>query len=320
MPAFAVLKTEFVRDVRDGLSRTGQKELNPRYFYDDVGSALFDAITFLPEYGLTRADTRLLQLHAGEMVARLGRVSVVVELGSGSGSKTGGILSKLAAANPITYYPIDVSASALQRCSVELRQLDSVTVVPIAAAFLDGLHQAVRLRDKGLPLVVLFLGSTIGNFAPDAAERLLSQIRRLLLPGDALYLSTDLEKDTARMIAAYDDPAGVTAAFNLNLLARINRELEGSFVLSQFRHEVRYNEHEHRIEMHVRSLMAQRVTIGGDFAVDFAQGETIRTECSYKFSSDGVAGLATRSGFTCEAQWVDSEWPFAQSLLRVMQV
>src|SRR5436190_2046438 len=317
MPAFAVSKTEFARDVREGLSRSGQRELDPQYFYDDVGSALFDAITLLPSYGLTRADTRLLQLHAEEIAARLAGIPVVAELGSGSGGKTRGILSKLAAKNSIAYCPIDISESALQKCAAGLRQMDSVTVVPIAATFLDGLHQAVRLRERNLPLAVLFLGSTFGNFAPDAAEQFLSQVRHLLLPGDFLYLSTDLEQETGRMIAAYDDPAGVTAAFNFNLLDRINRELQGSFVLSQFRHEARYNEREHRVEMHLRSLVSQRVTIGQDFAVELREGETIRTECSYKFSCDGVARLASGTGFTCEAQWTDSEWAFAQSLLRV---
>lgn len=307
----------FARDVRRGLSQAGQKELDPRYFYDDVGSALFDAITLLPEYGLTRADARLLRLHASGVASRLDGVSLVIELGSGSGSKTRWILSKLAAKRAITYCPIDISESALERCSLDLRQMDSVDVVPVAASFLDGLQEGVRLRDPDKPLVVLFLGSTIGNFEPAEAEKFLSEIRRLLQPGDALYLSTDLEKDADRMIAAYDDPAGVTAAFNLNLLARINRELQGSFVLSQFRHDARYNEQEQRVEMHVRSTVEQSVEIGSDFMVNLNQGETIRTECSYKFSCERVIRLARRSGFTCEKQWVDTEWPFAQSLFRV---
>jgi L-histidine N-alpha-methyltransferase len=328
MPAFGASKTEsqriaaseslneFRRDVRRGLSQSGQKELSPQYFYDDLGSALFDAITVLPEYGLTRADTRLLRQNAGEIARRLEGVSLVIELGSGSGSKARWLLSQLASGIPVTFCPIDVSEAALHRCWLDLGQMDSVGVVPFAASFLEGLQQAVRLRDTDKPLAVLFLGSTIGNFDPDDAETFLSEIRQALRSGDFLVLSTDLEKDIRRLIAAYDDSIGVTAAFNLNLLSRINRELQGNFVLPQFRHEARYNEQKRRIEMHVRSLADQRVSIGPDFSVDLRRGETIRTECSYKFRREDVLSLAERTGFTCQAQWIDREWPFAQSLLQ----
>ena len=307
---------DFADDVRRGLTRRGQKELNPKYFYDDVGSALFDVITVLPEYGLWRADARLLRQYSASLAERLDRPSLIIELGSGSGSKTRWILSELAARQPVTYCPIDISESALQRCCRELGSIDSVKIVPLAQSYLDGLRQALCLRPANTTVLILFLGSTIGNFAPEHAVEFLSSIRRMLRRGDVLYLSADLEKDPERMLAAYDDSIGVTAAFNLNLLARINRELEGQFVLSRFRHRALYNEAERRIEMHLQSTMDQAVPVGDSLVVRFKREETIRTECSYKFRCTDIQELARSAGFECEAQWTDEEWPFAQSVLR----
>ncbi len=309
---------EFAEDVRAGLSRYGQKELYSKYLYDDVGSALFDVITVLPEYGLTRADARLLHRHAPEIASRMTHASLVVELGSGSGTKTRWILSALAALHPVTYCPVDVSESALENCWRELRQIDSVEIVPLAQSYLDGLRQAVELRKPDTPLLLLFLGSTIGNFEPERAEEFFGDIRQLLLPGDVFYVSADLQKEIPRVIAAYNDSIGVTAAFNLNLLARINRELNGKFDLSNFRHEARYNIARNRIEMHLRSLCDQRVSIGKDFTVRLRDGETIWTESSYKFRCDDIMALASRTGFQCEVQWTDEQWPFSQSLLRAV--
>jgi L-histidine N-alpha-methyltransferase len=318
-PGQPVLLAEFAADVRAGLSKKGQKELYSKYFYDDVGSALFDVITVLPEYGLTRADERLLRRYATETARLLAKPSVVVELGSGSSAKARWILSRLVQDHPpgsITYCPIDISESALGRCERELSLIRSLRVVPLRRSYLDGLREAVRMREPGTSLLVLFLGSTIGNFEPEAAEDFLRGIRQTLLPGDVLYLSTDLQKSTDRMIAAYDDSIGVTAAFNLNLLARINRELDGNFLLYQFAHEALYDRDEHRVEMHLRSLVDQRVAIGKDFLVGFRRDETIWTESSYKFRLGDVKSLGHRTGFDCEVQWVDEEWPFGQSVLR----
>jgi len=309
---------EFAEDVRRGLSKPGQKELYSKYLYDEVGSALFDTICVLPEYGLTRADARLLRRHSGELAQRLNYPSLVVELGSGSGSKTRWILSAIAAKQPVTFCPVDVSESALENCWSQLRQLDSVEIVPLAQSYLDGLQQAVEFRPQGAPMLVLFLGSTLGNFNPERAEEFLADVRRLMLPGDAFYLSTDLQKEIPRCIAAYDDEVGVTAAFNLNLLARINRELKGNFVLSEFAHEARYDRNAHRIEMHLRSLVDQKVSIGSDFTIELRQDETIWTESSHKFRCEDIAALARRTGYICEIQWIDEEWPFAQSLLRAV--
>jgi L-histidine N-alpha-methyltransferase len=316
--AASKIDTEFADDVRRGLSGPGQKELSAQYFYDELGSALFDAITVLPEYGLTRADSRLLRQHSSDLAQLVDRPTLVIELGSGSGSKTGFVLSTLAAYQPLTYCPVDVSESALEKCKSELQQLQAIEVIPFAQSYMDGLRKALRLRSGVSPVLILFLGSTLGNFNPSAALEFMAGIRRLLLPGDFFYLSTDLQKEPGRLIAAYDDSIGLTAAFNLNMLARINRELGGNFDLSKFEHRARYNRVENRIEMHLRSLTDQTVSIGSDFKVTLRHGETIWTESSYKFRTEDIADLARRTGFDCEIQWVDEEWPFAQSLLRAV--
>ena len=307
---------EFAADVREGLSREGQKELYSKYQYDDVGSALFEVITLLPEYGLTRADDRLLRRHASDLARLIDGPSVVIELGSGASAKARWVLAPLIATGPVTYCPIDISEPALARCQRELSLMTPLEVAPFKKSYLDGLREAVRLRKPNTAVVVLFLGSTIGNFEPVAAEDFLRKVRNTLATGDVFYLSTDLEKAVDRMLAAYDDAIGATAAFNLNLLARINRELAGNFVLSRFRHEVRYARGERRIEMHLRSLVDQRVIIDKNFLTGFRRGQTIWTESSYKFRLQDVQALARRTGFHCLTQWVDKDWPFAQSVLR----
>jgi len=196
-----------------------------------------------------------------------------------------------------------------------LQQFEGVEVVPFAQSYMDGLRSAIRLRERGRSVLILFLGSTLGNFNPPAALEFLAGIRRHLLPGDVFYVSTDLQKEPGRLIAAYDDAIGLTAAFNLNLLARINRELGADFDLKRFEHLVRYNRIANRIEMHLRSLMDQTISIGRDFKFSLRLGETIWTESSYKFRTEDVAELARRTSFDCRIQWVDEEWPFAQSLL-----
>jgi dimethylhistidine N-methyltransferase len=311
-------RTDFAADVRAGLAANRQKVLYPKYFYDDLGSALFEAITLLPEYGLTRADARLLRDHADDLIAINQEVSVIAELGSGTGTKTRLLLDRLANPNDATYCPIDISQFALEKCELETRRATRVKVHALQDSFLPGLESAVRLRRPGTPVLVLFLGSTIGNFDPDDAEEFCRSVRQLLKPGDTLLLSTDLQKPVNRVIAAYDDPIGVTAAFNLNILVRINRELDGTFDVTRFRHLARYDHKAHRIEMHLQSLATQQVMLDGDFAVTFRQGETIWTESSYKFSPKDLVSLAKRSGFDCETQWTDREWQFAQSVFRAV--
>jgi dimethylhistidine N-methyltransferase len=303
-------------DLRAGLTKAGQKELPSKYLYDEVGSALFEVISLLPEYGLTRADERLLRQHADEMVSRVASPVLVAELGSGSGKKTRWILEALSRRQPTTYFPIDISPTALAQSEKELGRLDSVSIVGYERSYLDGLVAVAAGRNIGEYLLVLFLGSTIGNFDRPAGEEFLVEVRRILTPGDGLLLGTDLEKPIPQLIAAYDDPLGVTAAFNLNLLARINRELGANFNLSQFRHVVRYDEQERRIEMYLRSICKQTVDIPkAGFSVTLAKDETIWTESSHKYRPEDAVQMAERSGFRCDAQWLDAEWPFAQSLL-----
>src|SRR6266568_1024349 len=310
-------RREFASDVRRDLSKIPQRELHSKYLYDAIGSALFEVITLLPEYGLTRADERVLMANAADIVGRLPAPPIVAELGSGSGRKTRWILEALARRAYVLYYPIDVSASALHACRNELGTIDSVHIVEIEAAYTGGLREVTRRR-SGEPLLVLFLGSTIGNFERGPAEQFLREIRALLCPGDALLLGTDLVKPMSQVLPAYDDPIGVTAAFNLNLLARINRELDADFDLRKFRHEARYNQAEQRVEMHLRSEIEQTVTIqAANFEFTLQPGETIWTESSHKFGLTGIEDLARNTGFVCVQQWVDAEWPFAESLFSV---
>jgi L-histidine Nalpha-methyltransferase len=308
--------SEFAAEVRAGLTKSGQRELPSKYLYDEVGSSLFETICVLPEYGLTRADARLLQNHAREIVNRLPSPLQVAELGSGTGKKTRWILEALAQRQKTYYYPIEISPSALAACEKEMGQIDLVSVVGYERPYLEGLRAVADRRKEADHLLVLFLGSTIGNFDRDAGRDFLREIRETLLPGDALLLGTDLEKDIETQILAYHDPAGVTAAFNLNILARINRELGANFDLKSFRHEARWNAYERRIEMHLCSLRKQTVEIpAAGLRVILNHGETVWTESSHKYKAEEVSGMAAATGFRCEGQWIDAEWPFAQNLL-----
>ncbi len=306
---------EFAADVRAGLERAGQKELPSKYLYDSIGSTLFEAISLLPEYGLTRADERILRRHASDIAALLPSPLIVSELGSGSGKKTRSILEALCRREAISYYPIEISASALASCELELAGIDCISIVGIEREYLDGLREVAKRRAPGAHLLILFLGSTIGNFDSGADRRFLQRIREVLLPGDSLLLGADLVKPLSQLIAAYDDPIGVTAAFNLNLLARINRELDADFNLRQFDHVARFNENTGSVEMHLRSNKAQTVTIPrAEFMVRFSDGETIWTESSHKYSLSEISTLAGACGFHCEARWIDNVWPFAENL------
>ena len=329
-------ESRMAAEVVAGLQRPGQKTLPCKYFYDAVGSILFDAISALPEYGLTAADERLLQRHAAEMVApftfsgrrqelalplRRGGSAPglwVAELGSGSGRKTRWVLEAACRSGPAHYLPIEVSPRALERCQRELAGIAGLRLQPLACEYLEGIAQLARLRSERpeFPLLVLFLGSSLGNFEPRAARAFLSQLRSALRPGAGLLLGLDLDKDPALLRAAYDDPAGVTAAFNLNLLARINRELEADFDLRHWRHEVRSRRRPRRIEMHLRSRRRQSVHIAAaGVTIAFRRGETIWTESSHKYRAAEVAALAGDTGFRLERQWLDASWPFAESLL-----
>jgi L-histidine N-alpha-methyltransferase len=309
-------ETAFAADVRAGLTKAGPKVLASKYLYDEVGSKLFDVISLLPEYGLTRADERLLRGCAGEIVERLPGNTVVVELGSGCGSKTRPILEAFGHRSHTSYFPIEISPTALAACCRELAGLDAVTVVGLDREYLDGLLEVAARRPAGGRILVLFLGGTIGNFDPPADLAFLKEIRLILNPGDALLLGADLEKPMDRLIRAYDDPLGVTAAFNRNLLVRINRELNADFVLAAFQHEARFNSRTRSMEMHLRSTRDQRVIVAKPgYSIDICKDETIWTESSHKYSLAEIESLARHAGFRASAQWVDAEWGFAETLL-----
>jgi L-histidine Nalpha-methyltransferase len=306
----------FAADVRAGLTNPVQKELPSKYLYDDVGSALFEVISHLPQYGLTRADERLLRRHASEIVEGLPASVAVAELGSGSGKKTRWLLEALCRRQRTFYYPVEISRSALAMCERELRDIDAISIVGFEREYLDGLLEVAAHRRSYQHLLVLFLGSTIGNFDRPAGVKFLVEVRRILQPGDSLLLGTDLEKPVPELLDAYDDELGVTAAFNLNLLARINRELDADFDLSQFRHVARNNHEARSIEMRLRSERRQTVNIpAAELTVEFLEGETIWTESSHKYSQEDIFQMASASGFRCEAQWIDGQWPFAENLL-----
>lgn len=309
------LSYDFASDVRAGLLRSGQKELPSKYLYDDVGSALFEVISRMPEYGLTRADERLLRRHADDIVDAAPGPVAVAELGSGSGKKTRWILEALSRRQRTFYYPVEISRSALVMCERELGDIDSVSIVGFEREYLEGLLEVSACRRKGQHILVLFLGSTIGNFDRDAGVRFLSAVRNILRSGDSLLLGMDLEKPTAQLIRAYNDELGVTAAFNLNLLARVNRELDGDFDLDHFAHEARINHEARSVEMHLRAKTNQTVRIpGADLVIEFREGESIWTESSHKYSLDEIPGTAAEAGFRCIRQWIDEQWPFAESL------
>jgi L-histidine Nalpha-methyltransferase len=313
----APVNREFAQAVIDGLTKKGRKTLPPSWFYDEVGSALFEVITVLPEYGLTRAEARLLSDAAQDIVRASARPALIIELGSGTGAKTRHILEAAARYGSARYLPIDISRAALDICVKTLGTLDQVSIRPIEATYLDGIEAALAGRETAEPALLLFLGSTIGNFNRTAAAAFLGHIRKRMQRGDYLLLGADLVKPRAQILRAYDDPIGVTAAFNLNLLARINRELDADFELSQFAHQALWNERHSRIEMHLRSRIAQQVCIGAlDLTIPFRADETIWTESSHKFRAEEISRIGRRSGWSCVRQWVDGEWGFAETLFR----
>jgi len=307
----------FAEDVRRGLTAS-PKFLYPKYFYDELGSLLFEAITVLPEYYPTRAEAEILRTHASEIVATLGGPVWLLELGSGDGQKTRLVIEALLARQgKLEYVPVDISESAVEASSRSL--LFSYPDLRITG-YIGEYQTALRKiredrRAPGLTLV-LFLGSTLGNLDPEERRVLLRDIRALLDPGEGFLLGVDLKKPESVLIPAYDDALGVTAAFNLNLLVRINRELGGEFDLHAFRHKAVYNHREGRVEMHLESRRAQTVAIRSlEIEVPFAEGETIHTESSYKFDREQIAALAADTGFELRQMWMDSENRFSSNLL-----
>lgn len=299
----------FRADVLAGLSAR-QKALPAKYFYDSAGSLLFDRITELEEYYPTRTETALLTGIAGDIADVAGPQAVVVEFGAGSLAKIRVLLD--AFETPRAYMPIDVSGAHLTAAAAELRErYPDLHIAPIVADFTEPL--AIPFAD-GANVFGFFPGSTIGNFEPPEARRLLRRISATLPKGALFLVGTDTKKDRGVLERAYNDADGVTAAFNLNLLARINRELGGDFDLSRFRHRAFYNETLGRIEMHLTSLAAQTVRVAGH-GFRFAKDETIHTENSYKYSAPQFATLAASAGWTARRLWTDPRNFFALHLL-----
>jgi L-histidine Nalpha-methyltransferase len=308
----------FGDDVRSGLCAR-PKTLPAKYFYDDLGSKLFEAISALPEYYLTRAESEIFASHAQAIVERA-HPKRLVELGSGSAVKTRYLIdAALRLGTELSYSAIDISAAALESSSKALRaEYPSLILRSYQGDYFEGLRRLALAEGTSGPTLVLFLGSNIGNFDPPEAVRFLRAIRELLAAGDVLLLGTDLKKNRSVLEAAYDDELGVTAAFNANVLARINRELGGHFILHQFRHRALYNDAASRIEMHLESLVNQEVNIDKlDLHITLDAGETIHTESSYKFSMDDVARMASGSGFVLDHSWTDKQHRFASNLLSV---
>lgn len=298
------------------------KMLPPWLFYDQAGSQLFERITMLPEYYLTRTERALLERYAETILAAMGGPVTVAELGAGTATKTGALLGAAGRSQHVVLYqPIDVSPTALREAKTQLEsRFPHVVVRAQVANYVTEAFRVERVTDA--KVLAFYIGSSIGNFSPEEARAILTKLRAQLRPGDALLLGTDLapgeQKTVDQLLAAYDDAAGVTAAFNLNLLARLNRELAADFDLSRFRHEARWNAAESRIEMHLVSDGEQAVTLaaGSDEAmkVRFQAGESIHTENSYKFDRGSVDALLEESGFAVTRSFEDEDGLFALTL------
>jgi dimethylhistidine N-methyltransferase len=302
---------QFRADVLCGL-RSSPKELPCKYFYDEAGSKLFERITRLEEYYPTRTELAIMDRHAAEMADLLGPRCLVIEYGSGSSAKTRLLLRHCR--EPAGYVPIDVSAEFLHRSARAVSEdLPEIEVLPVCADFTRPVELPV-LRQRAARRVVYFPGSTIGNFTPEETVALLRQTERLCGPGGGMLLGADLRKDPRVLHAAYNDALGVTAAFNRNILVRINRELGADFAVEQFEHQASYDAAEGRIEMHLLSRHEQRVHIGA-VEVCLAAGETIRTEYSYKYSISLLEDFARRGGMTLERSWTDENAYFAVAYL-----
>jgi L-histidine N-alpha-methyltransferase len=309
------IAAEFAADVARDL-RKSPKELQSKYLYDQLGSSLFEAICRLPWYRITRSELGLLVRYGSQIVSVLREPTTLVELGCGSGEKISVVVDAIAGADQTaSLHLIDISEEALRQSERVVGAAAHVSVVGHRSTYEEGLRRAAASREPGGTMLVLLLGSNIGNFDEPAAGEFLSTIRGCLREGDAFLLGSDLVKPEAELMLAYDDPLGVTAAFNKNLLARINHELGGTFDLSAFDHRAIWNAGLRRIEMHLVSRCGQQVHIAAaNLSVEFAAGDTIWTESSYKYEPDEVVGLGIRAGFEPGRQWIDPSARFALTL------
>lgn len=306
----------FARDVRAGLGKS-PKTLSCVYFYDRTGSGLFEKICRQPEYYCTRAEAEIIKRHARDIAAICDRTSRIVELGSGNSEKTRILLETFIDSDiQATYYPIDVSHAVLEESAAVLKEAcPPLNVRPIAARYEDGLGMLETVDGK---ILLLWLGSSIGNYERESANAFIARLKSRLSIGDHFLLGVDLVKDPAVLEAAYNDRSGATAAFNLNLLARINRELGGHFRLQRFKHQATFNAEEGCIEMYLVSSCVQEVRIDAlDLSVRFEEGERIHTENSYKYRPEEISLLGSRNGLSLINQWFDSGKRFSLNLFEV---
>ena len=305
----------FAEDVREGLGRV-PKSLSPKYFYDALGSALFEAICHLPEYYLTRAEESIFSAHADQIIRYLPGPLDIVELGSGSATKTRYLIeAALRTQEALHYVPIDISKDALVASARRfLNKYEKIRITAYHGDYFSVLES--RRLPRSRRVLVLFLGSNIGNSTPEDARRLLRAVADSLRPGDGLLLGADLKKDAQTLEAAYNDSLGVTAAFNRNLLARINNELGGTFNLRNFRFLSQYDEERGCVDSYLQAVQSQRVHIEQlDADVDFAAGESIHTESSYKYGRTDIEALARDTGFRLAHMWLDKRAQFSVNLL-----
>jgi L-histidine Nalpha-methyltransferase len=296
--------------------RLDPKQLPSRYFYDPLGSALFEAICHLPWYPITRAEQRLLAAQAPEILRRVSSLSTIIELGPGSGEKVSLLVRAARSTASLTVHLVDVSSAALDLATRTLNAYD-VKVERHQASYEAGLE--ALSRHHGRRTLVLFLGSNVGNFDPPGAAEFLRTIRRTLRPGDALLIGADLLKPERDLLLAYADPLGVTAAFNRNLLVRVNRELDADFDIDAFEHRAIWNAAASRVEMHLVSVRSQRVRIAASgLDVEFQAGETIWTESSYKYRPAEIVAMLGRAGFREIDQWIDAPDAFALTLVEAV--
>ncbi len=307
------------RDVRDGFAQR-PRSLPPKYFYDALGSKLFEAIGELPWYRITDAEKRLLRKAASAVAGALTGPVRVVELGSGSGEKLAFVVEALRAKRKKPdVRVVDLSGAAVAASLLRLAKIPGVRSRGYRATYERGLREGTRGRSGKGEFLVLFLGSNIGNFDPGGAARLLDAVRRHLRSGDALLLGTDLVKPERTLLAAYDDPLGLTAVFNRNLLVRLNRELGADFDLAAWKHRAVWNAEERRVEMHLVSLVEQCVRIPrAGVTADFMAGETLWTESSHKYEPEDVDRMVVSAGFRRERRWVDGRAGFALTLCRAV--
>ena len=310
--------TLFARDVAEGLNRE-PKQLPTKYHYDTLGSQLFEVICELPWYPITRSERRLLLEERDAIISHSSNPAAVIEMGSGSGEKVSILADRLnSMGRPTTIHLVDISKTALELGMQKLGRYSAIQVVQHELSFIEGLRAAVSTLGSDQSVTVLFLGSNIGNMNAEASLQFLHDVRTELRTGDRFLLGTDLVKTESELLAAYDDPLGVTAAFNLNLLARINRELDADFNLRQFVHRVLWNSRDSCVESYVVSQREQTVCItGADCCVRLGKGEAIWTESSFKYTREQVRSLGSSAGFRVVDQWVESVSTFALTLFEV---